>query len=94
MTERRSRNSWLAKRAIAMIRHYRSEISPRLGANCRYTPTCSQYAIDAIQYYGFWLGGIKAFWRILRCNPLSRGGYDPAVPCCVQADEENKREES
>lgn len=88
-----AKRSWLAGRAIAMVEYYRKAISSRLGANCRYTPTCSQYALDAFNYYGFWLGGLKTFWRILRCNPLSKGGYDPAVPCCVHADEEFEREE-
>lgn len=45
---------------------------------CRFNPTCSQYAIDAIQKYGIIKGGIKAFWRVVRCNPWSKGGNDPA----------------
>lgn len=44
---------------------------------CRYKPTCSEYAISAIEKYGFFRGGFKAIWRILRCNPWSKGGWDP-----------------
>ncbi len=62
------------------IRAYQREISPLMGPSCRFVPTCSQYAIDAISHYGAIRGTIKAIWRILRCNPFSKGGYDPAVP--------------
>lgn len=62
---------------IALIRVYQMGISPLIGANCKYTPTCSQYTIEAIRKYGMWKGGFKGAWRILRCNPWSRGGYDP-----------------
>lgn len=44
---------------------------------CRFKPTCSEYAIQAIEKYGILKGGIKAVWRVLRCNPWSKGGYDP-----------------
>ena len=47
------------------------------GGYCRFQPTCSQYAYEAIKKYGPLKGGLKAIWRVLRCNPLSRGGYDP-----------------
>ncbi len=80
----RKKVSPIAKLAIKLIRRYQTEISPRLGARCRYYPTCSQYGIDAIKHYGFFIGGLKTTWRILRCNPWSKGGYDPAVP---EADE-------
>lgn len=62
---------------IRMIRWYQRHLSPGLGGCCKYLPTCSQYAIEAIERYGPLCGGAKAFWRILRCNPFSRGGYDP-----------------
>ena len=62
---------------IALIRFYKAAISPWLGANCRFTPTCSEYAMEAIQRHG----ALKGFWmatgRILRCNPFCKGGYDP-----------------
>jgi len=60
------------------IRFYQRNISPRRGMPCcRYIPTCSRYAITAIQRYGWWKGGWMALWRVLRCNPFSKGGYDP-----------------
>ena len=66
------------KRALLwLIRFYRSAISPRKPAMCKYIPTCSQYGEEAVERYGALLGGVLALWRILRCNPFSRGGYDP-----------------
>jgi uncharacterized protein len=62
---------------IALIRFYKAAISPWLGANCRFTPTCSAYAIEAIEKHGAWKGTGMAAWRILRCNPFCKGGYDP-----------------
>ena len=63
---------------LALIRFYRREISPRKKKPCcRYFPTCSDYAMTAIQRYGAFRGGRMAAWRILRCNPFSKGGYDP-----------------
>ncbi|MEN6593873.1 MAG: membrane protein insertion efficiency factor YidD [Clostridiaceae bacterium] len=62
---------------VAIIRFYQKNISPLLPPSCRFQPTCSQYAIEAIQKYGALKGGAMAFWRILRCNPFSKGGYDP-----------------
>ena len=67
----------IGKLMIWLIRGYQRHISPSLGSNCKYLPTCSQYAIDAITRYGALKGGLMAAWRILRCNPFSRGGYDP-----------------
>ncbi|MEA4870021.1 MAG: membrane protein insertion efficiency factor YidD [Christensenella sp.] len=66
------------KRAmIAIVRGYKKYISPLLPPSCRFTPTCSEYAIEAIQKHGAWKGGLLAIWRILRCNPFCKGGYDP-----------------
>lgn len=62
---------------ILLIRFYQLAISPYLGPNCRYTPTCSAYAIQAIEKYGALKGGWMAFKRILRCHPFHKGGYDP-----------------
>jgi len=62
---------------LALIRFYQKALSPYLGKNCRYTPTCSQYAAEAIQKYGALRGGWMALRRILRCNPFHKGGYDP-----------------
>ena len=59
------------------IRFYKAAISPMLPPSCRYVPTCSAYAVTAINRYGALKGGLMAVWRILRCNPFSKGGYDP-----------------
>jgi hypothetical protein len=64
---------------IGLVRLYQLLISPLLPANtCKYHPSCSQYAIDAIREYGLVVGSVKAAWRLLRCNPWSRGGVDYA----------------
>lgn len=62
---------------IAIVRGYKRFISPLLPPSCRFTPTCSEYAIEAIQKHGAWKGTLLAIWRILRCNPFCKGGYDP-----------------
>ncbi|MBE7028019.1 MAG: membrane protein insertion efficiency factor YidD [Ruminococcaceae bacterium] len=67
----------MKKILIGLIRFYRKYISPLKAPSCKFYPTCSQYAIDAIEKKGILLGLILAVWRILRCNPFSRGGYDP-----------------
>ena len=63
--------------AVKIVRFYQVAISPMFGPCCRFTPTCSQYCLLAIRKYGAFIGILKTCWRILRCNPLSRGGYDP-----------------
>ena len=63
--------------AIAPIRLYQRVISPALPRRCKYHPTCSAYAVQAIQTYGILRGSLLAGWRLLRCNPFSYGGYDP-----------------
>ena len=67
----------MKKMLIGLIKLYRKYISPLKAPSCKYYPTCSQYAIDAIEKKGLLLGLILAVWRVLRCNPFSRGGYDP-----------------
>jgi putative membrane protein insertion efficiency factor len=62
---------------LAPIVAYRTAISPALPRRCKYEPTCSRYAIDAIGSYGILRGVVLAAWRLLRCNPWSDGGYDP-----------------
>ena len=62
---------------IAMIRFYQKFLSPLKHTRCPYTTTCSQYGLEAIQKYGAVKGSLLACWRILRCNPFSKGGYDP-----------------
>lgn len=56
---------------------YQRVISPAIPRRCKYEPTCSQYAVEAIKRYGILRGLVLAGWRLLRCNPLSHGGYDP-----------------
>lgn len=64
--------------AMALVRFYQKYLSPRKKhPTCRYTPTCSCYALEALEKRGFFVGTALAVWRILRCNPFSPGGYDP-----------------
>ncbi len=65
---------------LACIFFYRRHISPRKRPCCRYFPTCSQYAVTAVERYGAVRGGALAARRVLRCNPLSKGGFDPVPP--------------
>jgi putative membrane protein insertion efficiency factor len=62
---------------IAPIRVYQRLISPAVGSRCKYYPSCSQYAAQAVSEYGILRGLILAGWRLLRCNPWSHGGFDP-----------------
>jgi len=62
---------------VALIRAYQKIRPPWSKGNCRYYPTCSNYAIEAYETYGTIGGGLLAVWRILRCNPFSKGGVDP-----------------
>lgn len=62
---------------IWLVRLYQKYISPLKRPCCRFTPTCSSYAIEAYKKRGFFIGTILTVWRILRCNPFSKGGYDP-----------------
>jgi putative membrane protein insertion efficiency factor len=62
---------------LAIIRFYQRAISPMLPPSCRFQPTCSEYACEAVDKYGILKGGRLAIWRILRCNPFGGSGYDP-----------------
>ena len=62
---------------LALVRFYRRAVSPYRPPCCRYYPTCSQYALEALEKYGAVKGGYLALRRILRCNPFHKGGYDP-----------------
>jgi len=68
----------LAYPALALVHLYRLLLSPFFGGRCRYYPSCSQYALDALGQYGFLKGTVLAAWRLLRCNPWSHGGVDHA----------------
>lgn len=63
--------------AIALVRVYQWTLSPIIGRQCRFEPTCSNYYIQAVTKYGLVSGSIRGAWRILRCNPFCRGGHDP-----------------
>ncbi|MBE6787250.1 MAG: membrane protein insertion efficiency factor YidD [Ruminococcaceae bacterium] len=67
----------MKKLLIKFIRFYQRAISPHKIPCCRFTPCCSQYAIEAITVHGAFKGTLLALWRILRCNPFCKGGYDP-----------------
>lgn len=62
---------------LALVRFYKKAISPYTKPACRFTPTCSDYAVEAITKYGAFKGFYLAAWRVLRCNPFCKGGYDP-----------------
>ena len=66
--------AWLL---VVVVRGYQKTLSPLLPRSCKYHPSCSQYAIDALREYGVLRGTVLAVWRLLRCNPMSYGGYDP-----------------
>lgn len=66
-----------AKLLIAIIRGYQLTLSPFLGGSCRFLPSCSAYAMEAIATHGAWRGAILALRRLSRCHPLGRSGYDP-----------------
>jgi uncharacterized protein len=67
----------LRRVAVAPIVAYQRLVSPALPRRCKYEPTCSAYAVQAVEEYGILRGLILAIWRVLRCNPWSHGGYDP-----------------
>lgn len=69
--------NFLKSITILLIKFYRKFISPLKKPTCRFIPTCSQYAIDALNKYGFFVGVYLSIKRVLRCNPFSKGGYDP-----------------
>ncbi|MDR0450460.1 MAG: membrane protein insertion efficiency factor YidD [Treponema sp.] len=68
---------FLRKTALLLIRFYQTAISPHFPPSCRYVPSCSEYACQALEKYGLCRGLYLSFKRILRCHPLRPGGYDP-----------------
>ena len=66
--------------AVFLIKVYGMAVSPLLGPRCRFHPSCSQYAADALRAHGLKTGGLMALGRIARCHPFNRGGYDPVKP--------------
>lgn len=67
----------MKKILIVIIKFYRKYISPMKTTKCPYIPTCSEYGLEAISVHGAFKGSLLTIWRILRCNPFSKGGYDP-----------------
>jgi len=65
--------------ALLLLRAYKWAISPMFLPACRYVPSCSEYAMEAVDRYGVVRGGLMAVWRVLRCHPLAKGGLDPVV---------------
>ena len=77
----------IKKVLIFLIKTYQMTLSPRFShGSCRYTPTCSQYALEAIEIHGIFKGCLLAAWRILRCNPFSKGGWNPVPPKKTKED--------
>ena len=72
-------NKVLKEKMISAIKWYRSTLSPIMQPNCRFFPSCSNYAMQAIEEYGPWQGVILTAWRLLRCNPIGGSGYDPPM---------------
>jgi putative membrane protein insertion efficiency factor len=68
----------IARLLVLLVRGYQRALSPLLGDRCKYHPTCSQYAVDALREHGALRGTVLAAWRVLRCNPWSAGGVDHA----------------
>ncbi len=67
----------LKRACIALIKSYQTLLAPYFGHSCRFTPSCSQYTLDALEKYGLIRGLGKGIWRIIRCNPFFAGGHDP-----------------
>ncbi len=67
----------LSKILISSVRIYQMTLGRFIGGRCRYFPSCSEYFIGAVEKYGPVRGSLKGIWRILRCHPFSKGGYDP-----------------
>lgn len=77
----------IKKVLIFLIKTYQLTLSPRFShGSCRFTPTCSQHALEAIEVHGIFKGCLLAAWRILRCNPFSKGGWDPVPPKKTKED--------
>ena len=69
----------MKRTVLTLLRAYKWLVSPLLGPACRYVPSCSEYAMEAVARYGVLKGGLKALWRLARCHPLAKGGFDPVV---------------
>ena len=74
--------NWAKLAALKLLGAYQWAISPMLPPACRYVPTCSEYAMEAVERFGVLRGGARALLRLLRCHPFAQGGYDPVVKRC------------
>ena len=63
---------------ISLVTYYRKHVSHAFAPRCKFSPTCSAYALEVLEKHGALKGSFLSFWRVLRCNPFSKGGYDPA----------------
>jgi putative membrane protein insertion efficiency factor len=72
-------NKILVSLTVMLIKIYQIAISPYIGRNCRFYPSCSDYFIRALKYKGIFQGSLLGIYRIIRCNPVCRGGYDPFI---------------
>lgn len=77
MSRWRSPRHWPVELLVLVLRAYQLVLSPMLGPTCRYAPSCSSYAVEALRTRGVLMGTALAAWRVLRCNPWSAGGWDP-----------------
>ncbi len=77
MNDHSGKSGLIANVLILMVRLYQGSLSPIIGRQCRFVPTCSEYFIQAVRSKGAFVGGLMGLWRILRCNPFGKGGYDP-----------------
>lgn len=69
----------MKKVCLFLLLCYKRFLSPLIGNGCRYIPTCSMYTYDAVERYGALIGSVKGFFRVLRCNPFSKGGFEPVT---------------
>ena len=86
-------HSFFVETALLPVKFYRKFISPALSpgfSKCKYLPTCSQYALEAFREWGIFIGFFLSAWRVLRCNPFSKGGYDPVPKRKKKNDEESR----
>ena len=80
----------IRKTVLIPVKLYQRYVSPAKGVpTCRFTPTCSQYAVDAVMEWGIFVGVILALWRLVRCNPFSKGGRDEVPKCPFHKESHN-----
>ena len=80
----------IQRATLQLLRAYKWAVSPMFPPACRYTPTCSEYAMEAIERFGIVRGGGKALTRILRCHPFVKGGYDPVVAAHARTNNDQR----